>query len=298
LLRKLYEVLAAIATVVTILTPFSGLISQHLEQFGVLGWPLSAASWLAAYGVTVILVTGAILLGYAGWRLWQVREKWQTISRRQLAFVQQFAQFARETAEHRANASDGSYPDERMLANHLYQFLQTSLGHVAATMSAYTGRACHASIKSYRQDSGNIKTEARDANHVDRDKADEVLSSGFSYKDSTPFADILDNPESNAYVANGLRRLARKTRYTNKNPHWHQSYDATAIVPITLSQAAERVDPSTVIAFLCVDNFGGRFDRKACVDLLATFARLYYVAMAENVRIAQEAQNLAESRGA
>lgn len=295
-LRRVLDILTAIATVVTIFTAFSGWIASALEAWAGPAWSLQAAAWLAEYGWSILLGAVGVLLFSAAFAVYRLRASRRKIAAYQLAFVQEYAQFSRETADHRASAASAAPPDERLLATHLYQFLRTSLGHVAATLSAYTGRECHASIKSYREDTENIKTEARNANHLDRDKADEVLTAGFHYKDSTAFSDILDNSASHYFVANNLRRLARRQRYTNKNPDWRTSYNATVIVPITLRKAAASVDPSTVIGFLCVDNFGGGFDRKACVDILAMFARHYYIAMVENVRVIQESRNLAESR--
>lgn len=296
MLRRVFDILTPFATIVTLVTALSGPIASILDVWGAPAWPLHASKWLAENAWPVLFSAIVVLLVHALFTTYRLRSGRIKIAACQLAFVQRFAKFSRETADHRASSEGATPPDERLLAAHLYEFLQTSLGDIASTLSAYTGRECHASIKSYREDTGNIKPEARNANHLDRDQADEVLANGFHYKDSTPFADILDNAESHNFVANNLRKLAGKGLYTNKNPEWGKSYNATAIVPITLRRAAVRVDPSTVIGFLCVDNFGGGFDRKACVDLLAMFARHYYIAMAENVRIVQESKNLAESR--
>lgn len=155
------------------------------------------------------------------------------------------------------------------------EFLLTSLSDVSQN---YTGHKCSASLKllfpSDKLDDGPLvialarDTKVENTHRRHNDNLYPVLSS----RADSSFQSALSG--GGFFFSNDLITLHNKGLYKNGRNDWMKDYNATAIVAVHDPRVS---DPGQLcIGFLCVDNFGGRFDDRAYREMLELFARGMY----------------------
>ena len=157
----------------------------------------------------------------------------------------------------------------------LQQFIEGTINEISKIFRAYTGKACHASIKTYSSKTEIITTRARDIISDNRRHSTDEALDNFQYKDNTAFKIILDNPRKWFFKSNHLRLRKLFGLYINKNKEWCKYYRATLVTPITKKSHPEKITKNSVWGFLCVDNKWGGFDGGAAPYLLSSFSRIY-----------------------
>ncbi len=175
------------------------------------------------------------------------------------------------------NHSSGelSDADYEKMAEDLQNFLTESCAGVSKIFSAFTGKKCHTSIKTYSNETDLISPRARDNIADDlRSGTDEILEN-YLYKENTAFKNIIDDPNTSSFTNNWLRLSSALGKYRNYNQEWKKHYRATLVVPITEKTMPESIDKNSIWGFLCVDNKGGGFSTGADKYLLSSFARIY-----------------------
>lgn len=98
----------------------------------------------------------------------------------------------------------------------------------------------------------------------------------YDYRRNTAFLKILDKEDPATYFASDdLKELHRAGRYKNDNADWQKLYNATLVAPLRFFYDKKNRE-SSVLGFICVDNFAGGLDNAAAKDLLAWFADLCF----------------------
>lgn len=123
----------------------------------------------------------------------------------------------------------------------------------------------------------HITTYARDKesdfSRMDFDKECE----SFEFTEQTAFKHLLlDEPASEIYFSNDLKRLHKAGMYKNINPDWSSFYNATAVVPIKNPKMRENDE---VLGFLCVDNRHGGMTEQTTSEIMKIIANSIYYAL-------------------
>jgi hypothetical protein len=139
---------------------------------------------------------------------------------------------------------------------------------------------CHTTVKSFSPETGGVSTRARDAmtHNAERVQADEGINS-YSYEDNTAFQRILDDENCYMFLSNYLWLRATCGSYKNSNESWMNFYRAAIVLPITRMRNKKKINKDTVIGFLCVDSFRGRFWSRNSRTILLVFVVMIHDVM-------------------
>jgi len=166
--------------------------------------------------------------------------------------------------------------DVRVTNEMFYLFVANN---VKTIMEILTKDKCSVSIKvaEERESETVIRTFIRDTESYPQRKEVDAKSKSFPYYTNSAFRDILRG-HVNYFVSNDL---GSDRTYANMNSSWSKHYNATLVYPIRLQEVPEIEIPGRVDydipGFLCVDNFAGNLNSKACVSTLASVADSLYV---------------------
>lgn len=165
------------------------------------------------------------------------------------------------------------------------RFISTMLTNITNTCNAITGDQCATCIKIIKNN--KVKTFYRDPMSY-------RMRQGADHKDDKPFIyDISDNYafkiiadptiKETAFICDNLKDLKP---YENRNPKWSNLYNATAVIPIEISELEDSSanksltkrskTKKNIIGFLCVDNLKGGFESRELKDFLAGFGDLLF----------------------
>ena len=72
-------------------------------------------------------------------------------------------------------------------------------------------------------------------------------------------------------------KIFGKPAYYSTLDDWSKYFDSVLVASITLNTSPTKVTSEQPLGFLCVDNFGGGFNRREAGKFLSLFAFHYYV---------------------
>jgi hypothetical protein len=147
---------------------------------------------------------------------------------------------------------------------------------LAEIFGLVTSHPCHASVKTFDRDSGEVATRTRDAliHNSDRVLADQHAAR-YNYSENTAFSVILGDDACDLFLSNWLKTLAFRGGYVNGNKDWKKHYAAAIVAPISSNRHPGELTVGTVIGFICVDNKRGGFSEIYCRAVLVMFVAFF-----------------------
>jgi hypothetical protein len=168
------------------------------------------------------------------------------------------------------------------------QFFQAALNRICVLYTEYTNNQCHVSVKLFNPDTEKVRTVFRDdLSTSNRDSVDENLK-WYEYRANTAFIQILDNNSKDSFLCNHLWLATLCGKYKNGNPRWTKFYSASIVAPITMKTHSAEINKESVLGFLCVDNRHGGFDSRSSIQILRSFARMFYFSFVSMAKILWE----------
>jgi hypothetical protein len=159
----------------------------------------------------------------------------------------------------------------------LPRFYVEAITNVKEVFDIITNDSCSVCFKIIDRDNF-ISTVLRDpVSGRSREAADNSPDlARFDYRRNTAFLKILNKEDTATYFAcDDLIDLAASGGYINGNPNWQKLYNATLVAPLRYFYDKQNRE-SSVLGFICVDNFAGGLENEAAKDLLAWFADLCF----------------------
>lgn len=178
-----------------------------------------------------------------------------------------------------SNSTSGALsPESQVRLESAYGHLvKRSLSLINNVFSKYTGNQCHVSLKLFHKDNEEIQRFVRDDTNTARSRTDDI-NKCFPAKQDTAFSQILYDENCKYYLRNKIKYTHKSNKFSNNGNTVGKYFDSVICVPITLCNNTTIINKDSVIAFLCVDNFGGGFD-KSCIYILFSFAHCLYVVL-------------------
>lgn len=118
-----------------------------------------------------------------------------------------------------------------------------------------------------------VKTHYRDSISFRERKLIDSSMQSFPYYENTAFKQIIQDPYKNpCFICNDLKK---ESGYLNMNKNWYKYYNASMVVPIslTLSKEEERM----ILGFICIDNMKGGFEEKIGRNIISAIADLNFL---------------------
>jgi hypothetical protein len=152
------------------------------------------------------------------------------------------------------------------------KFISSTLANIKQIFDHLTDDNCSVCIKLVDIENGEYRIRTFERDHGSARKRSDIDKRlpNFPHHQNTAFYVIFDpNCEDSHFLCNDLKN---KERYFNCNINWRDYYNACLVVPIRLiTERDSKEERSSVLGFICVDNFKGNFTETAN-NILATMA--------------------------
>lgn len=215
-------VISAVITAVTVAVGYAERFESDFSEF--VKYVLDSDYYLFLFSnrYQIIFITLPLFLSYILFIYLRKTYRWKKVCRLlddfQARYGDRISHLIATYGEKSGSIDTGE--DFAQMSVELQQFMEDTINEISKIFHAYTGKTCHASIKTYSSKTEIITTRARDIISDNRRRSvDEVLDN-FQYKDNTAFQKILDNPRKWFFTSNHLLLRWLFRSYRNKNKEW------------------------------------------------------------------------------